>query len=239
MPDGGCNVILMTFRFDFPFLPLLMKGSAFRLIRKMRRATSPLQIEVMKNNDTVNNATATATATVEFPPALMADGIALAKAIMKSQLKFALLWADAILQDCDGLELIKACYVAAGFTARDARGTTTNSSKFVAPALMVRNGAMSEKAFFALKTSEASAAFKEAGGMKGEGLSPAAWQSAREEIASREAVEKVGGEARPPSGEEKDKPSLSAYQILSAAIALRKGELNQNERALLVEQLLA
>ena len=184
-------------------------------------------------NKTKQNATATATATenatVEFPPALMAEGVTLAKASMKSQLKFALLWADAILQNVDGVELIKACFVAAGYTTRDARGTTTNASKFVAPALMVRNGAMSEKAFFALKTAEAAAAFKEAGGMKGDGLDPAAWQAAREDIAAREAVEKVGGEGRPPSGEEKEKLSLSAFQILSAAISLRKSELNPEE----------
>jgi hypothetical protein len=159
----------------------------------------------------------------------MAEGVTLAKASMKSQLKFALLWADAILQNVDGVELIKACFVAAGYTTRDARGTTTNASKFVAPALMVRNGGMSEKAFFALKTTEAAAAFKEAGGMKGDGLDPAAWQAAREDIAAREAVEKVGGEGRPPSGEEKEKLSLSAFQILSAAISLRKSELNPEE----------
>jgi hypothetical protein len=99
---------------------------------------------------------------------------------------------------------------------------------------------MTEKAFFALKTADAAAAFKEAGGMKGDGLDPAAWQAAREDIAAQDAKEKVGGEARPPSGEEnKDKPSLSAYQILSAAISLRKGELNASEKAGLVEMLLA
>jgi len=180
----------------------------------------------MTNTNTKNVSTAE---TTTFPASLMEQGITLAKASMKSQLKIALLWADAILASCDGVELIKACFVQAGYTARDARGTTTNASKFVAPALMVRNGDMSEKAFFALKTADAAAAFKEAGGMKGDGLDPAAWQAAREEIAAREAVEKVGGESRPPSGEEKDKPSLSAFQILSAAISLRKSELNASE----------
>ena len=183
----------------------------------------------MKNNTVKATATETETATVIFPPALMAEGIALAKSTMKAQLKFALLWADAILQDVDGVELIKACFIAAGYTARDARGTTTNASKFVAPARMVRGKVMSEKDFFALKMPEAAAAFKEAGGMKGDGLDPAAWQAARKEIAKREAVEKVGGEARPPSGEEKAKPALSAFQILSAAISLRKSELNVEE----------
>jgi hypothetical protein len=189
----------------------------------------------MKNVNTVD----TTAAIVTFPASLLETGTALAKATMKAQLKFALLWADAILQDVDGVELIKACFVAAGFTARDARSVTTNASKFVAPARMVREGSMSEKAFFALKTAEAASAFKEAGGMKGDGLEPAAWQAAREEIAAREAVEKVGGEARPPSGEEKDKPTLSAYQILSAAISLRKGELTPEERVSLSNQLLA
>ena len=189
----------------------------------------------MKNN-TLNN---TAAETIAFPQALLAVGITLVKAVMKSQLKFALLWADAILLGHDGQELIKACFVAAGYTARDARGTITNASKFVAPALMHRHGNMTEKEFFALVTSDAAAAFKEAGGMKGEGLNPDAWQAARDYLDNRETDAKVGSEARPPSGEEKDKPSLSAFQILSAAIALRKSELNPNERALLVEQLLA
>jgi hypothetical protein len=88
----------------------------------------------MKNKTNEINAIATVTAT-EFPASLMEAGVVLAKASMKSQLKFALLWADAISASCDGCELIKACYVAAGFTARDARSTTTNASKFVAPAL--------------------------------------------------------------------------------------------------------
>jgi len=180
----------------------------------------------MKTDTNVDNTTIE-TATVAFPPALLAEGAKLAKAKMKNQLLFALFWADGILQGFDGVELIKACYVQAGFTARDARGTTTNSSKFVAPALMVRNGDMSEKDFFALKTSEAANAFKEAGGMKGDGLEPTAWQAAREDIANREPLEKTSGEARPPSGE--DKPSLTAFQILSAAISLRKAELNASE----------
>ena len=174
----------------------------------------------------------TAAETVTFPQALLVAGITLVKATMKNQLKFALLWADAILLGHDGNDLIKACFVAAGYTARDARGTVTNSSKFVAPALLVKGGEMTEKEFFALSTSEAAAAFKESGGMKGEGLNPSAWQAAREAISSREAEEKPSGEARPPSGE--DKPSLSAFQILSAAIALRKGELNESEKDQLV-----
>ena len=174
-------------------------------------------------------------AAIVFPPALMSEGVKLAKSKMKNQMLFALLWADAILEDIDGVELIKACFVQAGFTARDARGTTTNSSKFVAPAILYREGKMTEKAFFALKTQEASDAFKRAGGMKGDGLNPEAWSEARRENAE-EADKPKTGEARPPEGE---KPALSAFQILSAAIALRKGELNPNERALLVEQLLA
>jgi hypothetical protein len=185
-----------------------------------------------------NNTVDTTAAIVIFPPALMEQGVTLAKSTMKAQLKFALLWADAILQDCDGVELIKACFVAAGFTARDARSVTTNASKFVAPALLYREGKMTEKAFFAMKTQEAADAFKRAGGMKGDGLNPTAWLEARR--ANNEDAEKPKtGDARPPSGEEKDKPSLSAYQILSAAISLRKSELNPNEIALLVEQLLA
>jgi hypothetical protein len=193
------------------------------ILHETNKQTNKQMQNVTKQNAIV---TATDNAIVIFPPALMEQGVTLAKAAMKSQLKIALLWADAILQGVDGVELIKACFVAAGYAARDARGTTTNASKFVAPARMVRNGDMSEKAFFALKTADAAAAFKEAGGMKGDGLDPAAWQAAREDIASREAVEKVGGEGRPPEG---NKPSLSAFQILSAAISLRKSELNVEE----------
>ena len=185
-----------------------------------------------------NNTVAVESVAVEFPQSLLETGTALAKSTMKAQLKFALLWADAIQASCDGVELIKACFVAAGFTARDARSVTTNASKFVAPALMVRTGDMSEKAFFALKTQEAADAFKRAGGMKGEGLNPESWSEARRENAE-EADKPKTGDARPPEGDEKDKPSLSAYQILSAAISLRKGELNPNEKTLLVEQLLA
>jgi hypothetical protein len=187
----------------------------------------------MKNVNTVD----TTAAIVTFPASLLETGTALAKATMKAQLKFALLWADAVLQDCDGVELIKACFVAAGFTARDARSVTTNASKFVAPALMYREGKMTEKAFFAMKTQEASDAFKRAGGMKGDGLSPEAWSEARR--ANNEEAEKPKtGEARPPSGEEKT-PALSAFQILSAAISLRLGELSDKEKNMLIEQLLA
>ena len=118
---------------------------------------------------------------IVFPAALMMEGVKLAKSKMNNQLLIALLWADAILADFDGVELIKACFIEAGFTARNARGTTTNASKFVAPALMVRDGEMTEKAFFALKTQEARDAFKWAGGMKGNGLDPTAWNEARSE----------------------------------------------------------
>jgi hypothetical protein len=186
-----------------------------------------------------NNTVDTTAAIVTFPASLLETGTALAKSTMKAQLKFALLWADAVLQDVDGVELIKACFVAAGFTARDARSVTTNASKFVAPALLYREGKMTEKAFFAMKTQEAADAFKRAGGMKGDGLDPIAWNEARRLNKEEADKPKESGDARPPSGEEKDKPALSAYQILSAAISLRKGELNPNERALLVEQLLA
>lgn len=178
----------------------------------------------MKNVNTV----AVESVAVEFPQSLLETGTALAKSTMKAQLKFALLWADAIQAGCDGVELIKACFVAAGFTARDARSVTTNASKFVAPALMVRTGDMSEKALFALKTQEAADAFKRAGGMKGDGLNPAAWSEARRENAE-EADKPKTGEARPPSGDEKEKLSVSAFQILSAAISLRKAELNASE----------
>ena len=175
---------------------------------------------------------------VEFPALLMKTGIEIAKSTMKGQSKTALLRADCILQNVDDRELIKAAYVAAGYTARDSRGSITNSDKFVAPALLVRTGKMPEKEFFALKTAEAADAFKRAGGAKGEGLNPEAWSEARRENAE-EADKPKTGEARPPEGEEKNTPALSAYQILSAAISLRKGELNPNERALLVEQLLS
>jgi len=178
----------------------------------------------MKDN-TVAVAVAVA---VEFPALLMKTGIEIAKSTMKGQSKTALLRADCIIQNVDDRELIKAAYVAAGYTARDSRGSITNSDKFVAPALMVRNGKMSEKDFFSLKTAEAADAFKAAGGAKGDGLNPDAWQAARIANAKQAAGEKAG-EARPPSGEEKDKPSLSAFQILSAAISLRKAELNATE----------
>ena len=46
---------------------------------------------------------------------------------------------------------------------------------------MVRDGEMTEKAFFALKTQEARDAFKWAGGMKGNGLNPTAWNEATSE----------------------------------------------------------
>jgi hypothetical protein len=224
----GSGVIIMPNRLDLAFLPLLMESL---------NNHSPYK-QMKNNNEVVNKAAETVTVetvTVEkvtFPQALLVAGITLVKATMKNQLKFALLWADTILASHDGQELIKACFVAAGYTARDARGTITNSSKFVAPALLFRSGEMTEKEFFALSTSEAAAAFKEAGGMKGEGLNPEAWQAAREEITARETVEKTSGEARPPSGEER--PSLSAFQILSAAIALRKGELSESEKDQLV-----
>jgi len=185
-----------------------------------------------------NNTVDTTAAIVAFPASLMERGVSLAKSQMKGQFKIGLFRADAILQGVDDVELLKACYVAAGYTARDSRSSVTNSDKYLAAALMVREGEMSEKEYLALSTAEASAAFKAAGGARGEGRNPAAWKQARIDLAKQAAGEKAG-EARPPSGDEKDKPSLSAYQILSAAISLRKGELNPNEKALLVDQLLA
>jgi hypothetical protein len=180
----------------------------------------------------------TAAAIVEFPPSLMKQGISLVKQDAKIQLKFALLWVDATLTGHDGKALIKACYVAAGFKEREARGTITNSSKFVAPALLFRKGEMTENEFFDLKLSECAPIFKANGGMDGDGLNPDAWLAMREEIKNQEP-EKVGGEARLPSGEEKEKLSLSAFQILSAAISLRKSELTPEERVSLSNQLLA
>lgn len=166
--------------------------------------------------------------TIAFPPALMAAGVALVKLTAKTQLKFALLWADAILAGHDGQELISACYVAAGYEARDARGVKTNSSKFVAPALLFRNGKMTEKDFYALKMTECAPIFKVNGGMDGDGLNPDAWQSAREARSenAKDAEKPKTSEARLPEG---DKPALSAFQILSAAISLRKSELNDSE----------
>ena len=178
-------------------------------------------------NDTTNT-TATTTAAVVFPADLMAEGMRLAKSTMKAQQRFALLWADAIAVDIDGAELIKASFVAAGFTARDSRGVVTNSSKFVAAALMVRSGAMTEKEFFSLKTEECAAAFKAAGGMKGDGLDPTAWQAARESNAASAAKPAASLEGRPPEGEAAAK-TLSAFEVLAAAISLRKREMTPEE----------
>jgi hypothetical protein len=182
----------------------------------------------MKTKNEVLN---TVAKTVTFPQALLAMGVTLVKATMKNQLKFALLWADARIGGHDGQALIKACYVAAGYVEREARATITNSSKFVAPALLFRDGKMTEKEFFALKMTQCLPIFKENGGMDGEGLDPDAWLAMREEILNREP-ETAKGEARPPSGE--DKPSLSAFQVLSAAISLRKSELSEDEKSQLV-----
>ena len=197
--------------FEFRFSPVIYG-----------RINEPLPYNKMKNNNNEVNETSVVT----FPQALMAMGITLVKTLAKTQLKFSLLWADAILLGHDGQALIKACYVAAGYVEREARGTISNSSKFVAPALAFREGKISEKEFFALKMTQCAPIFKENGGMDGEGLNPDAWLAMRDEIANREPLEKESKDARPPSGEQ---PSLSAFQILSAAISLRKSELNEQE----------
>ena len=189
-------------------------------------------------NKTKQNATATenATATVEFPPSLMKQGVTLVKQGAKIQLKFALLWVDATLTGHDGRALIKACYVASGFKEREARGTITNSSKFVAPAMLFRKGEMTENEFFGLKLTECAPIFKANGGMDGDGLNPDAWLAMREEIKNQDPETSKGG-ARLPSGEEKDKPSLSARQILSAAITFQQDNLNLDDIDDLIDQL--
>jgi hypothetical protein len=176
--------------------------------------------------------------TVEFPKELMDTCMKLAKSYMNIQRKFALFRADCILDGFDDRELVKAAFVAAGYEQRDSRGAITNSDKFLAAALMVRNNDMSEKDFFALKTAEAAAAFKAAGGADGGGRDPEAWKNARIDLAKQAAGEKAG-EARPPSGEEKNKPQLTAYEIGIAFVSLRKDEMSLVERKDLSDRLLS
>jgi len=139
--------------------------------------------------------------TVEFPQALVGEGVKLAKSSMKGNKSFAELASLCIVEDVDWQGLIKFAFVEAGGVARDARGAITNCSKFVAASLAVRQGKMDAREFASLKTDVASAAFKAAGGMKDGGLDPDAWIEAyRNPPAKAETGDgESGGEREPMS----------------------------------------
>jgi hypothetical protein len=136
--------------------------------------------------------------TVEFPSALVGEGVKLAKASLKANKSWAELASLCLIENVDWQELIKFAFVQAGGVARDARGAITNASKFVAPSLAVRQGTMSAREFASLKTDVASAAFKQAGGMKDGGIDPDKWLEAYRNPAAKAGTgggEAGGGEA--------------------------------------------
>ena len=113
-----------------------------------------------------------------FPQALMSEGVKLAKSASKLNKSFAELASLCIVESVDWQALIKFAFVEAGGVDRDARGAITNCSKFIAASLAVRQGKMGAREFASLKTDVASAAFKQAGGMKDGGLEPDKWLEA-------------------------------------------------------------
>ena len=117
-------------------------------------------------------------AAVEFPQALLGEGVKLAKASMKANKSWAELASLCIAESVDWQGLIKFAFITAGGVARDARGTITNASKFVAASIAVRQGKLSAREFASLKTDIASVAFKQAGGMQDGGLDPDKWLEA-------------------------------------------------------------
>jgi hypothetical protein len=115
---------------------------------------------------------------VEYPSALIGEGVKLAKSQLKANKSWADLASLCIVESVEWQGLIKFAFIEAGGVARDARGAITNASKFVAASLAVRQGKMNVREFASLKTDVASAAFKQAGGMKDGGLDPDAWLEA-------------------------------------------------------------
>jgi hypothetical protein len=165
---------------------------------------------------------------VEFTAQDITTATKMAKAHGKAQLENAMQFAAWIIAEIDWKELMRRAFVEIGQTRRDAGGMIGNAAKFIAPALLVHDGRMTKGEFMALKTADASAAFKAAGGMAGDGLDPDSWLEARAAIAAEASKPKA---ERAPA-EKVDAPTASKLSALEKALAvihLVKGELTETD----------
>lgn len=169
-----------------------------------------------KNTDSVSSA-------VEYPIALLGAGVKLAKGYLKANKSWAELASLCIVEAVDWKGLIKFAFVQAGGIERDSRGAITNASKFIAASLAVRQGLMDAREFAALKTDAASAAFKQAGGMDGDGLNPEAWLEAYRFPAPKAET----GKKDETSGERKP---LSSDAFILALILQKRNEMTVEGR---------
>jgi hypothetical protein len=173
-------------------------------------------------------------AAVEFPQALVGVGVKLAKSSMKGNKSFAELASLCIVENVDWQGLIKFSFIQAGGVARDARGAITNCSKFIAASLAVREGKLDAREFANLKTDVASAAFKQAGGMKDGGLDPDEWLEAYRNPAK---VEAGGGEAGGEAGGGGGSP-MSPDAFVLALILQKRNEMTVEGRKVAATALL-
>jgi hypothetical protein len=162
---------------------------------------------------------------VEFPQALVGEGVKLAKGSLKANKSWAELASLCITENVDWQGLIKFCFVQAGGVPRDARGAIGNASKFAAASLCVRQGKMDAREFASLKTDAASAAFKQAGGMKDGGLDPDKWLEAYRFPTPK--PETGGGET---GGGEAKGPPMSPDSFILAMILQKRAEMTTEGR---------
>jgi hypothetical protein len=186
-------------------------------------ATSTIKFPHNENMKEKNNTQ------VEFAAQDITTAVKMAKAHGKAQLDNALQFAAWLIAGIDWKELMRRAFVEIGQSRRDAGGMIGNAAKFIAPARLVHEGRMTKSEFMALKTADASAAFKRAGGMAGDGLEPDAWLEARAELAAEASKPKA---ERAPA-EKVDPPAasrMSALEKVLAVIHLVKSELTDSDK---------
>lgn len=178
------------------------------------------------------------TDTIEFAAADIATACKIAKAHGKAQLDNALQFATWLVNGIDWQELIRRAFVEIGQTRRDAGGMIGNASKFIAPARLVLDGRMTKGEYMALKTAEASAAFKAAGGMAGDGLDPDAWLEARAAIAA-EASKPKAERVKVETPETPNGAKVTALEAITASFQARKSDLTAADCDKLIEMIKA
>lgn len=167
---------------------------------------------------------------VEFAQADIAIAAKMARAHGKAQLDNAMQFAAWLIAGIDWKELMRRAFVAIGQSRKDAGSMIGNAAKFIAPARLVHEGRMTKAEFMALKTADASAAFKRAGGMAGDGLEPDSWLEARAEIAAEASKPKAErAPAEKVDAPEASKGKVTARENIIAIIHMSKGELTASD----------
>jgi hypothetical protein len=162
---------------------------------------------------------ASSVAETEIPQAIIAEASAICKRAGKLMHETALFGGRVMESGFAFRQVMSEGAKLANMARGQVESLIANASPFIAPARLVARGEKSEKDFRAIDYKSARLAFKQAGGAKGEGFEPKAWEEA---FANPKEIKK--DEITPPSGS-----PLSPFMLICGAFEAHKDKLTPAE----------